>query len=441
MVTALPTNFNTGQITGRFVDLQGRFEQGKITFAARAPRLESDGTDTVVIGVPIVVELINGEINIALPATDDPDITPTGFTYQVTEDFSNGYLRQYDIDVPVGSVTDLSDVVSTDPSTGETVIRTPSDPPQLIDLTGESGAVALDLSTGIHEVEHSVSAVLIQCDDSVTLTVTPPSARQTRLGVVVRVTGGGDVVLKVAGNADELSGSDEVSAYLEPVPSGLETPMVFGPRVNPTSISETMTWSAIDAKGDLLVGTANDTVGRRSGPTTAGEVLVGDPSDPTGLGWASGDPLGAFTCAPTPTLLAALANHMFAARWWGGGTFTKIAVLIGTSSGNICVAAYSSINSSYLAIPNARLGTSGSIPCPAGGWAEISLGGSVSWAAGDWGAVGWDNATATSFGSAASASTLGGHGFARYQASAFPAPTTLSPAGSGDRQYRLWGVA
>lgn len=177
MVTALPSNFNTGQVTGRFVDLQGRFEQGKVTFTARAPRLESDATDTVVVGVPIVVFLVNGEIDIQLPATNDPDITPTGFTYQVTEEFSNGYIRQYDIDVPVGSVTDLSDVVSTDPSTGETVIRTPSDPPQLIDLTGESGAVALDLSTGTHEVQSSVSAVLIQCDSSVTLTDTPEADR------------------------------------------------------------------------------------------------------------------------------------------------------------------------------------------------------------------------------------------------------------------------
>ena len=40
----------------------------------------------------------------------------------------------------------------------------------------------------------------------------------------------------------------------------------------------------IDAKGDLIVGTANDTAGRLPAPTV-GQELIGDPNDARGVRW------------------------------------------------------------------------------------------------------------------------------------------------------------
>lgn len=45
--------------------------------------------------------------------------------------------------------------------------------------------------------------------------------------------------------------------------------------------------STVDAKGDLLVGTANDTVGRLAVASTAGYVLTVDSAETTGLKWAA----------------------------------------------------------------------------------------------------------------------------------------------------------
>jgi len=147
------------------------------------------------------------------------------------------------------------------------------------------------------------------------------------------------------------------------------------------------------------------------------------------------------TCpGATPTLLATVANYAFAMRCYGAGTISKIALQIGTSSGNICVGVYSSTGVAYNAVPNARLATSGSVACPSTGWQEVALGASVDVKTGDWLVVAFDNSTATVFGVASPGSGLANHGLSRAQASAFPLPSTFTAAAGGDRQVRLWGI-
>lgn len=132
---ALPADFNTGTVTATYVDLAGDPIAGSVTFTAVPHRLVSDGTDTIVITEPLVGQLAEGVLNIVLPATDDPDISPTSFTYRVKENFTNGLT--YFIDVPVGSTTDLSDVTPVDPSTGNTVVREVAPITYAIPLVGQ----------------------------------------------------------------------------------------------------------------------------------------------------------------------------------------------------------------------------------------------------------------------------------------------------------------
>lgn len=108
---ALTPNLSTVTVSGTYVDLQGTAIAGQVKFTPRSVLIDS-AFDQIIIPNTITVTLdANGSFSVALPATDDPDITPTGFTYRVEESFSGG--RQYDISIPrlsAGSAINLADV-------------------------------------------------------------------------------------------------------------------------------------------------------------------------------------------------------------------------------------------------------------------------------------------------------------------------------------------
>jgi len=96
------------------------------------------------------------------------------------------------------------------------------------------------------------------------------------------------------------------------------------------------------------------------------------------------------------------ANQSAWVRWHGTGTITAIGIEVIVSSGNICAAVYSPTNGTGYrdglgrdAKPGVRKATTGSIACPASGYRELSLGGSVDIEAGDWLGFSADNTTAT----------------------------------------------
>lgn len=135
----------------------------------------------------------------------------------------------------------------------------------------------------------------------------------------------------------------------------------------------------VDAKGDLLVGTADNTIGRRS-VGADGTVLTADSAEATGVKWAT--PAG--SSAAPPRVYATInpmsqnaAGSMVAANelytyqvdpLTGPITVTKVCVAIGTSTGNIDVAVFSLSGTTLT-----RLASSGVIACPAGGFAEVTL--------------------------------------------------------------------
>lgn len=128
----------------------------------------------------------------------------------------------------------------------------------------------------------------------------------------------------------------------------------------------------------------------------------------------------------------------------GAETISKIGLEVGTSSGNICVAAYRNAGSGRSAAPTGgRLATSGSVACPASGYAEVSLGSSISLEPGDWLALAADNTTATfrcqTFSTAVAFATYAGR--AGFQDSALPLPSTPSVTAGLIRAFLLLGVA
>jgi hypothetical protein len=105
----LPTDYGTGVVTGTFTDTNGDPVVGTISFTPSASRLL--GTGAVILGDPVIVELDEeGSISVTLPASDDPNVNPTDFTYRVDETFVGVVGSTYFIDVLEGTTLDLSDV-------------------------------------------------------------------------------------------------------------------------------------------------------------------------------------------------------------------------------------------------------------------------------------------------------------------------------------------
>jgi hypothetical protein len=97
----------------------------KVTFRAQVD-LREHSEPLIILRAPIIVNVstVDGTFSIDLPATDDPDVTPTGFVYEVTEHIvgpDGAYGRpRFNISVPLatpGGVLDLADVAPTTATT------------------------------------------------------------------------------------------------------------------------------------------------------------------------------------------------------------------------------------------------------------------------------------------------------------------------------------
>jgi len=86
-------------VQGRYVKLDGTPEKGSIQFTSSVFSLDSD-TDTVMVPSTISATLDNtGSVSVALPATDDPDWTPVGWTYLFTAQFSKSFYS-FEVVIP-----------------------------------------------------------------------------------------------------------------------------------------------------------------------------------------------------------------------------------------------------------------------------------------------------------------------------------------------------
>lgn len=110
---AWPTNWQGSHLTGTYIDLLGNPLSGQVLFTPAFTDSPGAAISTafkvIVMAATRSVNLdANGHFDVILPATDDPDITPRGWTYTVTESFAGG--RTYSIDAPANANRDLVDV-------------------------------------------------------------------------------------------------------------------------------------------------------------------------------------------------------------------------------------------------------------------------------------------------------------------------------------------
>lgn len=199
--------------------------------------------------------------------------------------------------------------------------------------------------------------------------------------------------------------------------------------------------------GTLPAGTSgyalvyNSATGNWEPTALPGSGVSASKADPYNLGFpATADPRNIAFASSVGS-----ANRTYYHRVVGGGTITKIGLYVAASSGNVCVSVYSNTGTGRASMPGTRVATSGSVVCPAVGYAEIALGASVDVSSGDfWFAISADNGTAT----AGTCGTTGQaiQGVSAWQDSAFPCPATAaasngSGSGGGSRWFGLIGAA
>ncbi len=105
---ALPTNLTTVEVTGRYIDHNGSPVRGSVTFDTDYYVLDS-GQNVVVIEAPITVNLdATGSFAVDLIATDDPDMTPTGWTWKLTPNFTGAFPLEFALPASLAPTTDIT---------------------------------------------------------------------------------------------------------------------------------------------------------------------------------------------------------------------------------------------------------------------------------------------------------------------------------------------
>jgi hypothetical protein len=107
----LPAGLATVTVTGTWLNPDGTPRTGNITLEPEPAILTSAEHGVLILG-PITASLDGaGSIEVELLATDDPDVTPTGWTYQVTERWPGITSRSYPLSLPLAAPdVDLADV-------------------------------------------------------------------------------------------------------------------------------------------------------------------------------------------------------------------------------------------------------------------------------------------------------------------------------------------
>lgn len=113
---ALTADLSTITLTGTYVDIEGNPISGSVRFSPQSIIKDTD-QNQIIVNAPITATLNgSGSFSVVLPVTDDTDVAPTPFAYEVEEIFSGG--RTFFITIPGGGaatqdIADLAPAVST----------------------------------------------------------------------------------------------------------------------------------------------------------------------------------------------------------------------------------------------------------------------------------------------------------------------------------------
>jgi hypothetical protein len=104
----LPGNLTTVTVTGKYLDASGSPVRGSVTFTLDTPLLNA-GASTYIIETEYTVALdAQGAFSVALPATNDVDVTPTGWTWTLTPNFDGADPLTFALPTNLGPSVDIT---------------------------------------------------------------------------------------------------------------------------------------------------------------------------------------------------------------------------------------------------------------------------------------------------------------------------------------------
>jgi len=193
----LPTNVGTVTVNGTFLSLaNGAPAVGVVTFSPVPMHLLDASADVILIGVPVIAQLdVTGSLSVVLAATDDVDLNPINWTYEVVVRLTNPDVGwRFNMAAPAGSSINLADVIPVDGSGGDAVAVVHGIP-----AGGGAGNVLAKTSSadyattwvpasapGVHAATHTAGS-----SDPVSLAGSQVAAFTSTLNGVVTASGGG----------------------------------------------------------------------------------------------------------------------------------------------------------------------------------------------------------------------------------------------------------
>jgi hypothetical protein len=120
----LPVGLSTVTVTGTYTHPDGTPFIGRLLFTPQ-PAVLTSATHGVLILGTVEAVAVSGVVTATLLATDDPDVTPSGWTYLVQERWHDAPGRTYPLSLPAAApAVDLADVAPTAAAEGEYVVVT-----------------------------------------------------------------------------------------------------------------------------------------------------------------------------------------------------------------------------------------------------------------------------------------------------------------------------
>jgi hypothetical protein len=292
----LPNGLSTVTVTGTFLHPDGTPLKGALAFVPEPAILTSATHGTLLLGTATVLLSDTGTFTVTLLATDDPDITPVGWTYRVTERCYDAPGRSYPIALPAAAPTvDLADIAPTAPAVGEyTVVTGPQGAPGAQGPEGDAGeqgppGTPADMSR-VTALEEAMPGKADTDGDTFTGDVTVQGANLT----VMRADGEGAYRLRVTGGGLDLEvgGMDvNVAVWDEPDFNGGQHNVMRWEAAGPHLIGRTQFGTGpFDTVHDIDAGTGVAGLGAKNGLTNV--RLAGFKNSagaPTSGVWSAGD--------------------------------------------------------------------------------------------------------------------------------------------------------
>jgi hypothetical protein len=106
---ALPPNITLITVTGQYLDFQGDAIDGQVKFYPSQVLVDS-AADRIIIPTVITEDLVDGAFSVAIPITNDPDVSPLNYTYLYEESFEGGSTYRISLPSSLGASVDITDL-------------------------------------------------------------------------------------------------------------------------------------------------------------------------------------------------------------------------------------------------------------------------------------------------------------------------------------------